>query len=643
MGITEHDGGWRLDDPYAELSRELRAVLDRDGRLRHRSPTWEHLLAVDANSLDGPLLDLVDHQDRARCQELLRALAADRPVDGVEVRLLGAEAPRWVRIRAKPRRADRDPSWLLGFLVAQDLAEERDRRHEGTDQAGIASLLDEVERQARLGHWEGDPEAGEVVWSPALFEIFGLEPTPGRFSRLEPLALVHPDDLDAVQEVAARLRRDGRHTFDFRIVRPDGQVRNLRQIARISDSPDGRGTRFVGTIQDLTEFREVERALRHSEDTLQRVLTATADGWWDLYFDGTPSFYSDRWWAICGYAPGELPSDPEPWLQLTHPRDKAGFVAAFDEVLASGARTFVLPSAALHRDGHRVPMVVRGLVDYDADGRPVRASGATSDVTEAHRAEVAKDQFISIVSHELRTPLTAISGTLELLDRGVSGQLPPAALELVDVAHRNTERLGRLIDDLLNLERLLGESPSFDLRTQRLGPVLIDAVADNRPISARYGVRLVLREPIAEVLVCIERSRIEQVLANLLTNAVRYAPAGSDIEVGTSRPTGRDDRIRIEVIDRGPGVPEGFREGVFERFVQANRMDGRGRGGAGLGLAISKEIVERHQGSIGVDSVPGRCCFWFELPVLPAPDGPRAGPGPSRGDRDLRADRSSAS
>ncbi len=523
-------------------------------------------------------------------------------------------------IRTVGRAVQRDGVVVRAYGTLEDITERVAHQHQRAELTRAQQLLEESQRLARLAHWEGDVLTGKLTWSPLVYELVGVDADSFSPTRDSFRALIHPDDRESVSAAALRTLSEGRQMVDYRVCRPDGQVRNVRQLIRIAADAGDPPTRLFGTIQDITELRQVEQALRDNQELLQRVLAATNDGWWDLDLVTGSSFYSDRWWELCGYAPGELPAGPDTWRQLTHPDDLARHAAGFEAVMASGARTYVLPSGGLHRDGHRVPMVVRGLIDYDEQGHPVRISGTTTDVTEARQAEVAKEEFISNVSHELRTPLTSIGGALETLAAGVVGELSEPAATLVEVAQRNTRRLRLLIDDLLDLERLLTDRQPFDRVTQPLTPLLAEAVADNEPYAAMHGVRLVLRAPVDEVLVTVDHARLAQVLANYLSNAAKFAPRDSDVEVRLRPDLDTSSRIRVEVVDRGPGVPTELQAHIFERFVQGDAADPRSRGGTGLGLAISREIVERHGGRTGVESRPGRTCVWFDLPLAGAGD-----------------------
>ena len=541
-----------------------------------------------------------------------RLVATGAPYD-LELAFLAPDgSERTVRTLGRAIQGDGAVVRVLGTI--EDITDRRERERAHAELERTRALLEESQGLARIGHWHADVATELLTWSPVVFEIFGLDPQTYVPHRTTIRQFLHPDDVAVVDAIEATTLRTGTHEVDYRLVRPDGQVLALHQLGRLERDPDTGATRVLGTLQDVTELRRTERALRDSEEVLQRVLTAARDGWWDIDLVMGEAFYSDRWWELHSYRQGELPSDPDAWRRLTHPDVVVRVEAELDAVLVSRQRRFVLSSEGLHRDGRRVPMILRGLVDYDPRGRPTRMSGSTSDVTEARQAELAKEEFVSTVSHELRTPLTSIGGALDLLEAGAGGQLAPAAAQLVEIGQRNTARLRGLIDDLLDLERLSRDDQGFRHATEQLAELVQVTIADHQPLERLHGVRFRLASPGDGDLVHIDRARIQQVLANYLSNAARFAPKGSTIEVYLAAARDNPARVRVEVVDDGPGVPPQLGERVFERFVQADPTDPRSRGGTGLGLAISREIVERHGGAVGMASLPGRTCFWFDLP-----------------------------
>lgn len=238
-------------------------------------------------------------------------------------------------------------------------------------------------------------------------------------------------------------------------------------------------------------------------------------------------------------------------------------------------------------------------------------------IAERTRIERAMSEFVSIVSHELRTPLTSLRGSLGLIDGGVAGALPPQMAQLVGIARSNTDRLVRLVNDMLDLARI--EAGRLDLELRPLDPEdLVEAAfAEIRGLAEQAKVRLTDSADPGRRPVLADRDRVVQVLINLLSNAIKVSPPGAVVEafVGPAA----EGKIRLEVRDEGPGIPGTQIRRIFEKFQQLERDDGRRRGGTGLGLTISKAIVEQHGGSIGVESEPGRgSTFWFDLPVCPS-------------------------
>lgn len=240
------------------------------------------------------------------------------------------------------------------------------------------------------------------------------------------------------------------------------------------------------------------------------------------------------------------------------------------------------------------------------------------DITERRKVDRLKSEFISTVSHELRTPLTAIRGSLGMLTGGVVGALSEPAAELVEIAARNSERLSALVNDILDLEKL--EVGKLELHLERCSIVDLvrQSLKENNGYAEQFGVSLTLDSPTEDVFVNADRMRIAQVMANLLSNAVKFSSAGGSVTVRISK-TADDKRVRIEVHDHGKGISDSYKPHVFDKFTQDDTSDKRSRYGSGLGLNISKGIVERHQGSIGFTSQQGQgSCFYVELPLVNA-------------------------
>ncbi len=239
-------------------------------------------------------------------------------------------------------------------------------------------------------------------------------------------------------------------------------------------------------------------------------------------------------------------------------------------------------------------------------------SGVLRDITERKTMERLKNEFISTVSHELRRPLTSISGALQLMDAGVVGDIPAAAKRMVSIAHDNSQRLIRLVNDILDIEKMEAGLMPFELAPHQTAALVERAIAGAAAFAGGQGVRLRLDAPAGEASVLVDADRFIQLVTNLLSNAVKFSPEGGIVTVTVARAaTG----IRISVADCGPGIPEAFQARLFEKFAQADNTDSRRRAGTGLGLAIVKNIVERMNGAISFDTTPDKgTVFHVDLP-----------------------------
>jgi PAS domain S-box-containing protein len=223
------------------------------------------------------------------------------------------------------------------------------------------------------------------------------------------------------------------------------------------------------------------------------------------------------------------------------------------------------------------------------------------DITEAKRQEQLKDEFIATVSHELRTPLTSIMGAIGLIVGHDAIVLPEKVTRMLTIALANCRRLVGIVNDILDIEKIGSGTMTFDSKPVEVRTLLGQAIQANQATAAQHGVCVRLDDASVECEVMADPDRLTQVITNLLSNAIKFSPPDTDVVAGVER---QADRACIRIRDHGPGIPEDYKERVFEKFVQVEATDNRRRGGTGLGLSIAKQIISHLDGEISFEAAP---------------------------------------
>jgi PAS domain S-box-containing protein len=427
-------------------------------------------------------------------------------------------------------------------------------------------------------------------------------------------SVIHPDDVDLAE---SRLRQAFETGADFeeyfRLLTPLGEVRWVAVRSVPFSVTDERSVGRIGTMEDVTERRAAQDALQRSEELHRSVIEGMSEGIYIQAADGQLIESNAAARRLLGNPSGDL-------RDVTVVREDGTSLGSSQ-----------LQAAAVLRTGRPHTLVV-GVQDpvlgcrwLRASSQPLRRGEARrpwaavcmlSDVTDQREIDRMKSEFISVVSHEMRTPLTSIKGALGLVASGATGDLSNAAQKLMDIAASNTDRLIRLVSDMLDLERIESGQITPVRADVDLGEILAVAVAIMRPVARREGIEIVADSTSA--CVTVDSDRIIQTVTNLLSNAVKFSPAGSAVAltVVEHQTNDGDNTVEVRVIDRGRGVPADQVDDIFVRFHQVDLSDSRDKGGTGLGLAICKSIVEEHKGNIWMESTPGggaTCVFTLPL------------------------------
>ena len=512
------------------------------------------------------------------------------------------------RLEAEVATRDRDLSLahtaLSGSQAELGAAREALQANEARYQAAVNASLD--------GFWIVDGEG-------RLREVNDTYAALSGYSREELLGLRIPD-LEAVEspeETAAHIAQvlaTGSDLFETRHRRKDGGIWPVEVLVSTTPADPGR---FYVFLRDISRRKAVETALSASEHRYRHLFYDAPVGHaLNRLQDGTFLAVNEAFAQITGYTLEEL--NRLSYWDLT-PRSYEAQEALQLESLRSHGRYGPYEKEYIRKDGRHVPVLLNGTLIQDPDGTPLILS-VVSDITENVRIRKLKDEFVSLVSHELRTPLTSIRGGVALALSGGLGELPPKVAEVLHIAHDNCDRLTRIINDLLDIQRIEQDLLELTVKPVALGPLLAQVVQEHAPFAALHKVRLDYLNDAGEAHIQSDPDRLSQVASNLISNAVKFSPEQGHVDIRLVRD---GEGVALAVQDRGPGIPEAFHARVFEKFSQASEANIRHRGGSGLGLSIVKALVERLGGRVWFETEPDRGTTfhaWF-------PTEPSLGPG----------------
>lgn len=382
------------------------------------------------------------------------------------------------------------------------------------------------------------------------------------------------------------------------------EVRARPLEAEASERPHG----ALASFRDVSARVGAERALRAIEERYQALVGSVPTGIFHLDAQGALVWANEAMCRIAGVEAEACMGDG--WVGQIHPDDRARVLERWTEAERSGS-PYLLEHRIQRPDGETRWVVCRTAEQRDETGRSTGFIGSVTDITESREAGLIKDHLIGLVSHELRSPLLAILGGLTFLEPYVR-DADEDGRRLYEIALRNAKLLERMVRDLLDIERLRAGQLHLEKVDVDLDGLLQEARDVMLPLASERGV--VLEAPVAGgVTARADRDRLLQVVTNLLSNAVKFSDPGGCVRVEAA-PTA--EGVTVVVRDTGRGIPPEYHERIFERFGQVDAADGAERGGAGLGLAISRAMVLGHGGRIWVESAPGEgASFHFTLPT----------------------------
>jgi PAS domain S-box-containing protein len=469
--------------------------------------------------------------------------------------------------------------------------------------------LNRAQAVAHTGSWRLDVQRNQLLWSDETHRIFGVpKGTPMTYETF--LSSVHPEDREYVDRKWAEALRGEPYDIEHRIVVGNG-IRWVRERAELELDSQGLLKGGFGTVQDITEMKQIQEALRQSEESYRTLVESAPDGVFSVDAKGHITGCNEAWCNLLGYTKEEVRGRHISELATSTTRKRADF---YHTQLAQKGQ-IEDEFEARDKHGQAVPLWIKAVVLPDREGKPTQTIIYARDITERKKLDQLKDEFIGLVSHELRTPLTVINGCISTVltewDRLPSDE----AQQLLRDAVLESESLSYLVENLLELSRFQAQQLALyaeptDVKTlvrETLTKVKRQAPSHQFITSIPDELQLIDADPL----------RIERVLYNLLENASKYSPPGSQIKVSVKV---EPERMVIGVSDQGKGLTPSEQARLFSPFQRLEDSLDRARG-AGLGLVVCKRLVEAHGGEIWVESRKGKgSTFFFTLPYSKSAD-----------------------
>jgi PAS domain S-box-containing protein len=465
--------------------------------------------------------------------------------------------------------------------------------------------------------WSGDANGMIDYYNASWASYTGISAQSGR--GMDWTAAIHPDDRDRMTEVWLHSVRERQaYEFEGRVRRHDGVYRWFLNRGFPVIEADGRVSRWIGTSTDIHAIKEAEVALRERESWFGAIIDTIPHMVWTAGPDGQVQFQSRQLVEYVGGGGHGRVERALPWANLFHPDDVARARSMWRRMIERanvGSGEFRLRRG----DGSWRWFLVAAAPLKDADGRVLRWIGTWTDIDQSKASEALlresdrrKDEFLAVLSHELRNPLAPIRNGVSVLSRAPAGS--PSWQRALEIIHRQSDQLTRLVDDLLDITRINRGKIRLQLARLDLVDVARRCVEDLRDDFQRRGVALTFLPPDAPIWVHGDAIRLSQTLGNLLQNAAKFTPAGGRAKLDIRA---HDDCVSLSVTDTGVGIDPTLLTQLFEPFMQGDAGLDRSRGGLGLGLALVRSLVEMHGGHVQADSEgPGKgSCFTVTLPL----------------------------
>jgi PAS domain S-box-containing protein len=519
------------------------------------------------------------------------------------------------------------------LVVSRDVTE---RRQAEESLAKSQDWLQLSQQAGHIGAFVWDMITGDIIWTQQLEILYGLTPDGFDGTYESWRQYVHPEDLVQIEQSLQEKRdRSEEWQRDFRIFHGQtGEIRWIAAKSRFFYDDFGQPIRMIGVNLDISDRKHTEEALRESELNYRMLADTMPQLFWTTLPDGYHEYYNQRWYDYTGLTLEETKGTG--WNHVLHPDDQQRSWEVWSESLRTG-KDYEIEYRFRRYDGEYRWFLGRAFPLRDCNGQIIRWFGSCTDIhdqkialeerdravererkarSQAEAANRIKDEFLAVLSHELRSPLNPILGWAKLLlNRKFDENTTRKALQTIE---RNAQLQTRLIEDLLDISRILRGKLSLNITPVNLVTIAEAAIETVRLAAEAKGINvqlIVASIPYTEFQIAGDAARLQQIVWNLLTNAVKFTPNGGRVEVkldyvlsnlndelGDSTTQNSQRFVQIQVSDTGKGIAPEFVPHVFDYFRQADSSTTRKFGGLGLGLAIVRHLAELHGGTVKADS-----------------------------------------
>ncbi len=544
----------------------------------------------------------VHPEDREKCFRLYGEAFSKQQGYQMEYRLRRYDGEyRWISARGVPRFST--SGIFEGFIGAcmdiheQVIAQKKLKEDE--------ERLNIIVSASDLGTWELNLNTMEVIHSGRYIEIFGYDNNT-HLSHTEILEHLHPDDLPKRKTAFENAIATGVLYYESRVIAKDKSIRWVENKGKVFYDEQNQAHKIIGTTRDTTEEKNYAQQLVDREQKFRLLADSMPQFVWTGDAEGNLNYFSRAVYEYSGLSHEQMGKDG--WMQIVHPDDREENMRVWNHSINSGT-DFIFEHRFGKYDGAYRWQLSRAIPQRDAAGNIQMWVGTSTDIQEIKEQDQQKDYFISMASHELKTPITSIKGYVQILQSTYEKNEDPFLKSSLKVIDKQITTLTSLISDLLDVSKIKSGNLVLNKEDFEITTLVQEVIAEIKHINPDYTINFLHSNT---VTVYADKGRIGQVLINFLTNAVKYSPQSKTINVDSFI---EDDYVGVSVEDSGIGISKIDQEKIFERFYRVEGKNEKTFPGFGIGLFIASEIIQRHEGKVGVKSEPGKGSrFYFSIP-----------------------------